>query len=99
MQWLRIAVFASAFSFALAGQDTHKSVRGCLHESEGGFTLATDGDSLDLTGNVDFIKHVGHMVEVTGEQKGDHFAVESLTHIAPSCEAAGRARGEPGPNG
>ena len=54
----------------------------------------TDGGSLELSGAVDFLAHLGHTVEVTGEQKEGYFAVESLTDIAPSCEAAADERGE-----
>jgi len=63
-----------------------RSYTGCIVSSGQGFTLATDGRQIALNGDVDFNKHVGHTVKVTGEQEGTNYVVSDLEHISATCD-------------
>jgi hypothetical protein len=65
---------------------------GCLKSTGDGFTLTADGKLLELDGAVDFAKHEGHTVAVTGEQTGDSFVVASLEHVSTQCDEAKAAQ-------
>lgn len=69
------------------------SLTGCLAETDdGGYILTEEvsGDEVTLQGD-GLGDHVGHTVEVSGDWAEDddgneYFAVESLEHLAASCE-------------
>lgn len=65
---------------------------GCLESAGDSFTLIADGQRLELDGAVDFAKHEGHTVAVTGERTGESFVVASLEHVSTQCDAAKAAQ-------
>lgn len=75
------------------GESDMTSLTGCLAATDdGGYVLEEQdsGDEVALEGE-GLGDHVGHTVTVTGEwaeneDGGEYFAVDSLEHIASSCE-------------
>jgi osmotically-inducible protein OsmY len=64
------------------------SVTGCLGKTGQGFSLDASGKRLELTGDLDFAKHAGHTVKVTGEGSGGSFRATALEHVSPKCDAS-----------
>jgi osmotically-inducible protein OsmY len=61
---------------------------GCLEKADQGFALNVSGKRLALMGDVDFAKHNGHTVTLTGERDGDSFIATALEHVSPTCDAS-----------
>ena len=91
-KWLHgCGLFAVATLFARSiPQHSHAaaSMTGCLEKVNQGFSLNASGERHALTGDVDFAKHNGHTVKVTGEKSGDSFRVAALEHVSPACDGS-----------
>ncbi len=74
----------SALQHAAAAE----TMTGCLETTPMGFALDTAGKRLDVTGEVDFERHAGHTVRLTGEDDGNTFRVTALEHVSPTCDTS-----------
>lgn len=82
-------VAATALALSAAQHlEAATSMTGCLVKAEKGFVLNTSEKPLLLTGDLDFVKHNGHTVKVTGEKLGSSLRVTSLEHVSPTCEGS-----------
>jgi osmotically-inducible protein OsmY len=64
---------------------------GCLEKASGGFALNAAGKRLTVTGDVDFARHAGHTVKLTGEESGNSFRATALDHVSPACDSSTNA--------
>ena len=88
--WISLTILGLS-AFAADGADT-QAMTGCLDQSDRGFLLKHGDHNVELTGEIDFAKHIGHTVKITGEPKGATFAVRSLEHVAPQCNGVDAAK-------
>lgn len=65
-----------------------ETMTGCLETTATGFSLDTSDKRLEVTGDVDFEKHAGHTVNLTGEDGGNTFRVTTLEHVSPTCDSS-----------
>jgi osmotically-inducible protein OsmY len=95
-RWLHSILLAAAAGVVALSSPLHAAdattITGCLESTGDHFTLAADGQRLELDGAVDFAKHQGHTVAVTGEKTGDSFVVASIEHVSTQCDAAKAAQ-------
>jgi len=73
-----------------ADKDMKQTVTGCLSESAGSYSLATQaGETLDVMGSAYLAKHKNHTVKLTGttsDQGGKKtLTVSKIEHVSPSC--------------
>ena len=72
--------------------DQPLSLTGCLLLSRraGVYSLHMEYNRVAVTGHADLVKHVGHLVVLTGafETQGNYlqFVADNITHVAPSCD-------------
>jgi osmotically-inducible protein OsmY len=94
-KWLhRGGLPAGALLFALSAFQSSaaaETMTGCLEKADGGFTFDSSGKRLTVTGNVDFEKHSGHTVKLTGEESGASFRATALEHVSPQCDSSSRS--------
>jgi hypothetical protein len=65
-----------------------ETMTGCLETTATGFALNASGERLEVTGDVDFERHAGHTVKLTGEESGNSFRVTALEHVSPTCDSS-----------
>ena len=65
-----------------------ETMTGCLESTAMGFALDASGKRLEVSGNVDFERHAGHTVKLTGEEDGNTFRVTDLEHVSPTCDSS-----------
>ena len=65
-----------------------ETMTGCLEKSATGFALNASGERLEVTGDVEFERHSGHTVTLTGEESGNSFRVTALEHVSPTCDSS-----------
>lgn len=91
-KWLRgggLLVAATVLALSTPqSSEAAASMTGCLEKADQGFALNVSGKRLALTGDVDFAKHSGHTVKITGEKNGDSIRATALEHISPTCDGS-----------
>ena len=87
--WLPRRVLLVGAALALTNAAVAETMTGCLESNPGGFALTVAGKRLSVTGaGVDFQKHAGHTVKLTGSESGNDFRVTALEHVSPTCDNA-----------
>lgn len=89
-KWLhRGGLSAAATVLALSisqGSAAAETMLGCLEKANDGFALTAPGKRLTVTGDLDFAKHAGHTVKLTGEERENSFFATALEHVSPTCD-------------
>jgi hypothetical protein len=87
---------ASATSSAASGQ----TLRGCLKQSGGSWTLSHNGQDMAVTGDNAVLKgHDGQQVEVQGTQTGSTLQVTSVTKLTDTCRGPASSSSATRPEG
>lgn len=86
-------ILSAAALFLLPGPQgwaapADETLTGCLQKAGNGFSLLAEGERLTITGDLDFAKHAGHTVKVTGEESRESFRATALEHVSPQCDGS-----------